>query len=40
MDNQKEEWALLQELCKEEAFDVTYLSVEFPDGNIYEYQAS
>lgn len=30
---------LLEQLFKDEEFDVSYFSVEFPDGSSYEYEA-
>lgn len=34
-----EDWGLLEQLFQDEEFDVSYFSVEFPDGSAYEYQA-
>ncbi len=40
MKNLKENWEFLEQLCKNEELDVSYISIEFPDGTSYEYQSS
>lgn len=39
MKTQQEDLGLLEQLFQVEEFDVSYFSVEFPDGSSYEYQA-
>ncbi len=39
MKTQQEDLGLLEQLFQDEEFDVSYFSVEFPDGSSYEYQA-
>lgn len=39
MKTQTEEWGLLEQICQDEDFDVSYFSIEFPDGRTYEYEA-
>jgi hypothetical protein len=38
MNTNTEEWGLLEEIFKDEEFDVSYFSIKFPDGSSYEYQ--
>ena len=38
MNTNTEEWGLLEQICQDEEFDVSYFSIEFPDGSSYEYQ--
>lgn len=39
MKTQKGDLGLLQQFIQDEEFDVSYFSVEFPDGSSYEYEA-
>ncbi len=38
MDEQTEEWELLEKMCKDEEFEIAYLFIEFPNGSSYQYQ--
>lgn len=38
MNTNTEELGLLEQICQDEEFDVSYFSIEFPDGSSYEYQ--
>lgn len=40
MKELEKNWELLEQICKDEKLDVAYLSIEFPDGSSYEYQAN
>jgi len=33
-----QDWKFLEEICKEDELDVSFFSIEFPDGSLYEYK--
>lgn len=39
MESQHKQPLLPEEFFKDEEFDVSFFSIEFPDGNLFEYEA-
>jgi len=40
MKKSKKEFMFLEEICNDEKLDVSFFSIEFPDGSSYEYQVN